>query len=72
MSAMTNDHTLIINGEARSVRAATLAELIASGDWGTGKVATAVNGAFVPERKRASTPLTSGDRIEILTARQGG
>ena len=73
MSAMAPAaRILIVNGAALTSGAATLADLIASGDWGTRKVATAVNGNFVPERARAATALASGDRIEILTARQGG
>ena len=35
-------------------------------------VATALNGAFVPKRLRAETPLREGDRIEIVAPRQGG
>ena len=36
------------------------------------KVATALNGDFVPERAREVTKLTGGDRIEVVSARQGG
>ena len=35
-------------------------------------VATALNGEFVPARKREATPVRDGDRIEILAPRQGG
>ena len=40
--------------------------------YGEAKVATALNGDFVPERMRASTPVSPGDRVEIVSARQGG
>jgi sulfur carrier protein len=63
---------LIVNGEARESRAETLAELIDAENLGEAKVATALNGAFVPARARAAQRLAAGDRIEILSARQGG
>ena len=52
--------------------ATTLAALIAEQELADAKVATAVNGEFVPARARAQTPLAAGDRVEILSARQGG
>jgi sulfur carrier protein len=36
------------------------------------KVATAVNGEFVPARRRAEVRLVAGDEIEIVAPRQGG
>ena len=63
---------LVVNGEPRDVRAATLAEALQSLDYGEVKVATALNGEFVPARARAGTPLKTGDRIEIVAPRQGG
>ena len=64
--------TLTVNGETRETRARTLADLIAAEDLGDTRVATAVNGTFVPVRARESQQLQSGDNIEILSARQGG
>ena len=63
---------ITLNGLAVTSAAGTLAELIAEQDFAGVKVATALNGDFVPERRRAETPLADGDRIEILSARQGG
>jgi sulfur carrier protein len=63
---------LVVNGELQDVPAATLAEAVQSLDFGQAKVATALNGEFVPVRARASTPVKDGDRIEILAPRQGG
>lgn len=63
---------LVVNGEPRDVRAATLAEALQSLDYGEARVATALNGEFVPARARAVTPLKTGDRIEIVAPRQGG
>jgi sulfur carrier protein len=64
--------SLIVNGERRETRAETLADLIAAESFGDTRVATAVNGAFVPARARGERQLETGDRIEILSARQGG
>ncbi len=64
--------TVIVNGEGREVAATTLAEALQALDFGEAKVATALNGEFVPARARAATMLKDGDRIEILAPRQGG
>lgn len=63
---------LKVNGEARLTHAQTLADLIATENFGETRVATAVNGAFVPVRARGDRQLEAGDCIEILSARQGG
>ncbi len=61
-----------VNGEPQEIAAATLAEALAALDFADAVVATALNGDFVPKRKRAETPLKDGDRIEIVAPRQGG
>jgi sulfur carrier protein len=63
---------VIVNGEKHEVAAATLAETLQALDFGEAKVATALNGEFVPARVRAATLLKEGDRIEIVAPRQGG
>jgi sulfur carrier protein len=63
---------LVVNGEPQEVPAATLADALQSLDLAEAKVATALNGEFVPARSRASTPVKDGDRIEIVAPRQGG
>ncbi len=63
---------LTVNGAPRETQAETLADLIAGEDFGETRVATAINGAFVPARERSARRLEAGDRIEILSARQGG
>ncbi|MBN8911817.1 MAG: sulfur carrier protein ThiS [Rhizobiales bacterium] len=68
----THLREMTVNGAAVASAAGTLAELVAAQGFAGVKVATAVNGEFVPERRRAETPLSDGDRIEILSARQGG
>ena len=64
--------TLIVNGEPREVAALSLAEALQALDYGEAIVATALNGEFIPARRREATPLKPGDRIEILAPRQGG
>ena len=61
-----------VNGEPRSTAAATLADLIVEAGYGVAKIATAINGDFVPARARAGTVLNTGDHIEIVAPRQGG
>jgi sulfur carrier protein len=63
---------LVVNGAEREVAAATLAATLTALDYGEAKVATALNGEFVPARAREATPVKDGDRIEILAPRQGG
>jgi sulfur carrier protein len=63
---------LVVNGELQEVPAATLAEALQSLDFADAKVATALNGDFVPARAREATSLKDGDRIEIVAPRQGG
>jgi sulfur carrier protein len=63
---------LVVNGEPQDVPAATLAEALQSLELADAKVATAVNGEFVPARARAATLVKDGDRIEIVAPRQGG
>lgn len=62
-----------VNGEHRTVPASTaldalVAELTAAGSG----VAAAVNEAVVPRGQWSATALRDGDRVEILTAVQGG
>ena len=63
---------LVVNGELQDVPAATLAEALRSLDLAQAKVATALNGEFVPVRARAATLVKDGDWIEIVAPRQGG
>lgn len=63
---------LVVNGEPVTSRAATLERLLAEIGLGEAKVATALNGDFVPAARRSATPLADGDRVEIVSARQGG
>lgn len=63
---------LVVNGRKAESAARTLAALIEEQGLGGATVATALNGQFVPEARRATTALDGGDRVEIVSARQGG
>lgn len=63
---------MTVNGNDIETGAADLASLISDLDFGGQRVATAINGEFVRQEERASIRLAPGDRIEILSARQGG
>ena len=63
---------ITVNGESHEVDAVDLAEAIERLGYADAKVATALNGDFVPARARGTTPIADGDRIEILAPRQGG
>lgn len=68
------DQTVIVNGEPRAVVGLTLAELVVElGLPPTGRgVAVAVAGDVVPRGAWAERPLAAGERVEVLTAIQGG
>lgn len=64
---------LRLNGESVEARpASSLAELLDAQGFGDAKVATAVNGAFVPAAARAGHVLQENDMIEVLAPMQGG
>ncbi|MEU2574575.1 sulfur carrier protein ThiS [Streptomyces anulatus] len=62
-----------VNGEARAVPAGTdLDALVATLTPARSGVAAAVNESVVPRGQWATTTLGEGDRVEVLTAVQGG
>ncbi|MGW1469425.1 sulfur carrier protein ThiS [Streptomyces sp. NPDC002308] len=62
-----------VNGDPREVRAGTtLGALVATLTRAPSGVAAAVNESVVPRSAWDSTALAGGDRIEVLTAVQGG
>ena len=63
---------LTINGEPKEIEAATVAEALAALDLAEARVATALNGQFVPAPQRAEAALSPGDSLEILSPMQGG
>ncbi|CUH51148.1 sulfur carrier protein ThiS [Shimia sp. R11_0] len=62
---------IVLNGTPREVASATLAALLEECGF-SGRVATSCNEVFVPATLRATTPVTEGDRIEVVAPMQGG
>ncbi|MEO9822234.1 MAG: sulfur carrier protein ThiS [Paracoccaceae bacterium] len=63
---------LQLNGVPLEVQITTLADLLTVRGFGGAKVATAVNGVFVPALTRVDHTLSDGDCIEVLAPMQGG
>ena len=63
---------IIVNGQSHDVTATLLDAALGELGYGEARVATALNGEFVPRPARASTNLGDGDRLEILARMQGG
>ena len=61
-----------MNGEAQETQKRTLAELCAALGYADAKIATALNGSFIPASRRESLLLHEDDRVEIVAPRQGG
>jgi sulfur carrier protein len=66
--------TIRVNGENEPLGAETLEALLAEKAVDTGQrgIAVALNGAVVSRAAWRETALRSGDRVEIVRARQGG
>lgn len=65
--------TVTVNGEPRQLAAGTtVAAVVAALTQAPGGVAVAVNDTVVPRRAWDSTALAERDRVEVLTAVQGG
>ncbi len=66
-------NTVLVNGDPREVApGTTLAALVAGLTAAPTGVAVAVNDAVVPRAAWPVTRLAAGDRVEVLTAVQGG
>lgn len=62
-----------VNGERRSIEPGTaLDTLVMSLTAAPSGVAAALNETVVPRAQWSSTSLSEGDRVEVLTAVQGG
>jgi sulfur carrier protein len=65
--------TILVNGDSTPIPPdATVAALVAALTRAERGVAVALNGEVVPRSEWAGTGLTDGDRVEVLTAAQGG
>ncbi len=63
---------ITVNGEERDVAAATLEAALAELGYASLRVATAVDGDFVPAGRRDAQALAEGSAVEILAPMQGG
>ncbi|MEU6960686.1 sulfur carrier protein ThiS [Streptomyces chrestomyceticus] len=70
---VTTPITVSVNGEPREFPGGlTLDRLVAGLTTAPGGVAAAVNETVVPRGQWPATALGDGDRVEVLTAVQGG
>ncbi|WP_330293920.1 sulfur carrier protein ThiS [Streptomyces sp. NBC_00576] len=64
---------ILVNGRQREVSQGTVLDaLVKSLTAAPSGVAAALNETVVPRARWSSTPLSEGDRVEVLTAVQGG
>ena len=61
-----------VNGRTTDIQSGDLAGLLSELDYEVSFLAIALNEEVVPRRRWAETLLKNGDRIEIITPRQGG
>jgi sulfur carrier protein len=61
-----------VHTAAAGAQAASLAVLLDQLGFGAARVATAINGEFVPHTARTQRIVHEGDRIEVLAPMQGG
>ena len=61
-----------VNGQAQDAAGKTLAELLASAGYETGRIAVERNGDIVPKAQYASTVLEDGDTLEVVRFVGGG
>lgn len=70
---MTLSVSVSVNGEPREVAAGTtLDAVVAALTTAPSGVAAALNETVVPRGQWPATPVGEGDRVEVLTAVQGG
>ncbi|MEU9551670.1 sulfur carrier protein ThiS [Streptomyces werraensis] len=73
MNAPVTTVTVTVNGEPREFPSGTALDLVVrSLTPAPSGVAAAVNETVVPRAQWPATPLSEGDRVEVLTAVQGG
>jgi sulfur carrier protein len=64
---------VVVNGDARALRdGGSVADVVAALGCGPSGIAVAVNGAVVPRSAWTRCTLAPDDRVEVLTAAQGG
>ncbi|NHO31336.1 sulfur carrier protein ThiS [Acetobacter fallax] len=63
---------ILVNDETHVVTAGTLASLVAELGFSEARIATAIDGEFVPKATRGQHALAEGMRVEIVAPMQGG
>ena len=63
---------IIVNGQSLDVTTTLLDAALDELGYGEARVATTLNGEFVPLAARSGTSLAPGDQLEILAPMQGG
>ena len=63
---------VIVNGVSRDIDVVSVEELVEQVTAARRGVAVAVNGEVVPRSSWPASRLRDGDRVEVLTAVQGG
>ena len=63
---------ITLNGAARDLTGPTVQHVLAEIGLSEAKVATALNGAFLPAATRPTTTLKDVDALEVVAPMQGG
>lgn len=63
---------ITLNGETRDLAGPSVQDALAEIGLGAAKVATALNGGFLPAAARAGTALKDSDALEVVAPMQGG
>ncbi len=63
---------ITLNGEVRDLAGPTVQDALQQIGLGAAKVATAMNGDFLPAGMRMTTTLKDGDALEVVAPMQGG
>ena len=63
---------ITLNGDSRDLAGPTVQDALVQIGLGSAKVATALNGGFLPAATRATTSLKDGDALEVVAPMQGG
>lgn len=63
---------IMVNDERTRIQSDVLSEALVELGYGEAKVATAIDGVFVPRSARSTRMLLEGEKLEILAPMQGG
>ncbi|WP_347267548.1 sulfur carrier protein ThiS [Paracoccus sp. (in: a-proteobacteria)] len=63
---------ITLNGQAHDLAGTSVAEALAEIGLAAARVATALNGTFLPAAARGDTMLKDGDALEVVAPMQGG